>query len=438
MTPVKNRGTSYREAAKDAKGTMNNISQIISRIYGHRRFSLVASCIIAVAVLIAYSNTFTAAFQFDDEAHIRENPAVKAVTWENVKTLLRTTRPVTDLSLMFNYAVSGLDVAGWHVFNTGFHIANAVLVYFFVLATLLLPVFRGKYDQKARGMALFTALLFAVHPVQTESVTYIISRSELLATFFFLIAFLVFLRNRGSGGILFLAGMFCTALLSMGSKEWAVVLPAMLVLYDYLFLAEQKAVAVLGRWKTYAATALPWYLVFSRLDLFSAGGGAGGVGFGLASKAGGAAAAGAGIAGAAAGPVALTSWTYFLTSLNVIWTYIRLLFLPVGQNLDYDYPIARTIWAFPTLLSLFGHLAIIAGAFWLYRKKGLALPLFAVAWFYIGLSPVQSVVPIIDVIFEHRLYMPSIGVFLAFAVGTDGLFDLLKRKRDNRIEPISK
>ena len=76
----------------------------------------------------------------------------------------------------------------------------------------------------------------------------------------------------------------------------------------------------------------------------------------------------------------------------------------------------------PTLLSLIGHIAVVSAAFWLYKKKGWLLIPFGVAWFYIGLSPVQSFVPIVDVIFEHRLYMPSIGFFIAFVVAYEGIF----------------
>jgi hypothetical protein len=216
---------------------MKGIMQFVEKIYQHKRFDRIAAALIAAAILIAYSNSFTASFQFDDEASIHENPAVREVTLPNIKTLLRTTRPVTQLSLMFNYAVSGLNVVGWHVFNTALHIVNSILVYFFVLATLTLPVFRDKYAEKARGIALFCGLLFAVHPIQTESVTYIISRSELLAGCFFLSSILLFLRGAGTGRYRWYVLSFFSALLAMGSKEWAATLPAVIFLYDYLFLS---------------------------------------------------------------------------------------------------------------------------------------------------------------------------------------------------------
>jgi hypothetical protein len=145
-------------------------------------------------------------------------------------------------------------------------------------------------------------------------------------------------------------------------------------------------------------------MVLYKMD-FTAKGGTAGIGFNLVSTSG------------------ITAWTYLLTSLNVLWTYLRLLILPIHQNLDYDYPVAQSLFEFPTILSLLGHAAVVAAAFWLYRKKGWLLIPFGIAWFYIGLSPVQSFVPIIDVIFEHRVYMPSIGFFLAFIVAFEGVFE---------------
>jgi protein O-mannosyl-transferase len=201
-----------------------------------------------------------------------------------------------------------------------------------------------------------------------------------------------------------------TSLLSMASKEWAVTLPALLMVYDYLFFAEGRIKPMLSRWYFYLLTALPWVFVLSNLDLTSKGGAAG-VGFNLQSATG------------------ITPVTYLYTSLNVIWTYIRLLFLPINQNLDYDYKIAKTLFEFPTFLSLIGHVAVIAAAFWLLIRKRSTLIPFAVAWFYIGLSPTQSFVPVVDVIFEHRAYMPSIGFFLFFVVAYERAFDLLGAKK---------
>ncbi len=390
--------------------SMGKLQEFFSRTFASKRFNLIAFGVIAAMVLVAYSNTFTASFHFDDNPSIIENSTIRYITGENILNLMMGNRPVVFLSIMLNYALGGINVVGFHLFNIGIHIINSIFVYLLILGTLTLPVFGNIYAEKAKRMALFGALLFGVHPIQTESVTYIISRTELLATCFYLATFLLFIKGAPSGKFGYAIGMLVTSLLAMGSKEWAVTLPALLLVYDYLFIADGKFNAVLSRWYVYVLTALPWGVVLRTLDLTSKGGSAG-VGFNLVSATG------------------ITPWTYLLTSLNVIWTYIRLLLLPVNQNLDYDYPIAKTLFEFPTLLSLAGHLVIIVLAFVMYRKKGWKIIPFAVAWFYIGLSPTQSFVPVVDVIFEHRVYMPSIGFFIAFIAAYEMVFDWIEARR---------
>ena len=397
---------------------MQALTEKLNKVFASRRFNLIAFGIIAGLILIAYSNTFTASFHFDDNPSIVENPTIKRVTADNIITLLSGVRPVVYLSLMLNYALGGLSVVGYHIFNIALHIANSMFVYLLMLWTLNLPAVEAKYSGKATRMALFGALLFAVHPVQTEAVTYIITRTELLATFFYLGTFLLFIKGARTNRSSYYVGAFFTAALSMGSKEWAVTLPALLMIYDYLFIADRKVRVVASRWMAYVAVTIPWVIVLRNLNLFAAPSAGPGIGFNVSTTSG------------------ITASTFWLTSLNVIWTYIRLLFLPIHQNLDYDYPIARTLFEFPTLLSFIGHIAVVSAAFWLYKKKGWLLIPFGVAWFYIGLSPVQSIVPIIDVIFEHRLYMPSIGFFLAFVVAYEGLFEWWEARQVLKKSPV--
>jgi hypothetical protein len=385
-------------AEQAATGTMK-------KLFESKRFNLIAFGLIAVIVLIAYSNTFHSTFHFDDNPSIVENPSIKRATADNIGKILNGVRPVVYLSLMLNYQLGGLNVVGYHVFNILVHIANSGFFYLLMLWTLNLPALEAKYGGKAKRMALFGALLFAVHPIQTEAVTYIITRTELLATFFYLATVLLFIKGARTKKSFYYAGAFFTAALAMGSKEWAVTLPAMLMLYDYLFLSEKKLSVVVSRWMVYVAITLTCWIAVRNLPLFAASNTGIGIGFGVSTTSG------------------ITANTYWLTSLNVIWTYVRLLFLPIKQNLDYEYPIAKTLFEMPTILSFIGHVVVIGSAFWMYKKKGWLLVPFGVAWFYIGLAPVQSFVPIIDVIFEHRAYMPSIGFFIVFVTAYEGLFE---------------
>ncbi|HYA87349.1 MAG TPA: glycosyltransferase family 39 protein [Nitrospirota bacterium] len=387
---------------------MQKMQEQVDRLFASKRYNLFAFIIIAALTLIAYSNTFTAAFHFDDNPSIVENGSIRHFTWDSIVGQFSGTRPIVNLSLLFNYQLSGMNVIGWHVFNIGLHIANSIFVYLFLLWTLNLPSLSARYGGvRAKRMALFGSLLFALHPVQTESVTYIISRTELLATFFYLATFLFFIKGVRSRKFSYYIGCFFMSFLAMGSKEWAVTLPAMLFIYDFLFIAEGKLQTVLTRSMAYILVALPWGFVAYNLTSSKLSG----AGFGISGQNG------------------LTPWTYWLTSFNVMWTYIRLLILPINQNLDYSYTHAMTLFEFPTLLSLLGHICIVAASLWLYVKRKLTLLPFGAAWFYITLSPTQSFVPILDVIFEHRLYLPSIGFFIVFILLFEGVFEWFEKKK---------
>ena len=389
---------------------MQAIVEKVYRLFAARRFNLIAFACIAGIILIAYSNTFTASFHFDDNPTIVENFSIKHFNWNSFWGTFSGTRPVVNVSLWLNYQLSGLNVIGWHVFNVGFHIANSFFVYLFILWTLGTPSLSARYGIRAQRIALFGALLFGVHPIQTESVTYIISRTELLATFFYLATFLLFLKGVKTGKFSFYIGCFFTSLLAVESKEWAVTLPAMLLLYDFLFLSEGKLKPILSRWKVYVLVALPWGLIAYVLMTTKLSG----AGFGIS------------------GERNITPWIYMLTSFNVLWTYIRILLLPMGQNLDYSYPLAKTLFEFPTMLSFLGHITVIAVAVWCYFKKRWTLIPFGIIWFYITLSPTQSFVPILDVIFEHRVYLPSIGFFIAFVTAFEGIFEWIGKEKTSK------
>jgi len=117
----------------------------------------------------------------------------------------------------------------------------------------------------------------------------------------------------------------------------------------------------------------------------------------------------------------------------VLWTYLRLLILPINQNLDYDYPVAKSIFEFPTFLSFVGILLILVSAFYLltpyasrFTHYGRLIAFF-ILWFFVILSPTSSFIPIIDVIFEHRLYLASVGFFVLLSLAFDSLFKRLEK-----------
>ncbi len=369
------------------------------------RFDLLAIGLIILAVAVAYSNTYTASFHFDDQHTIVENPRIKHLKnipsffWNNEGPV--GSRPLLLVTVALNYAIGGLHVTGYHIFNNLLHAINGILFYFFMLMVLNLPRFRDRYAQLSREIALLGSLLFVVHPVQTEAVTYIISRSMPMATFFYLLGFILYTRAFETGKQSLYIWLFVVSFLGMASREDYITFPAMLFIYDFMLLSSFKD--ALRRWKIYLLLGIT---VAYRLWLS------------LTYK-GTEEAAGFGVK-------LLTPYQYLLTQFNVIWTYVRLLFLPINQNLDYDYPIARSIFEFPTILSFTGHLLVIALAIWIYKRNRLVT--FLILWWYITLSPSSSFIPIIDVIFEHRVYLPSIGFFFLFMIAYEYLWERIRQK----------
>jgi len=419
----------------------------MDRIFSNRWANPVVVLIITISVFIAYSNSFHAAFQFDDMPNIAGNPRLQSLG--HLWSILKYNRGITYLTFALNYAIGGPDVFGFHIVNTVIHIINASLVYFLLLSTLGLIGFAAP---RARFVAFFTALLFALHPVQTQSVTYIIQRMESLSATFFLLALILFVRGgraASPAGRWLCYGLtgFCY-LLSFYSKETAITLPAVVLLYDFCFLSRGRVAAIFKkRWPLYAVFCF-LFAFFVVRTIMPMGG------FGdLSSES---------VAPAEVEPPpsvgtrdfsklkvseitamsagfhmkGISPKEYLYTEFNVMAYYLALLAVPINQNLDYDFPVSKSLFESPrvnpgTALTIplpppvvsLAFLLCVAGAGLWFLATGLGrgsgvrtLAAFCIFWYFIILSPTSSVVPIADVIYEHRLYLPSVAFFTVFVV----------------------
>jgi hypothetical protein len=387
---------------------------------------LLAFFLISAIATIIYSNSFDCTFHFDDQLAIVENYAIHRF---DVKQIFSSSRPILDLTLAINYHFGKLNVFGYHLVNLLLHISNGIMLYFILFQTANLPSLKEKYGERAYRIALYASLIFIAHPIQTQAVTYIISRSSVLATTFYLLALLLFiqafrksskLKAHGSplsapGSSLhaprssLFVGAFFASCLGMGTKQIVATLPLMLLIYDFFFLSngdlkilKQRCLSHIAMFSTIAITI---YLSASGLQKF--------VSFDYAK----------GVQMPYSEPV--TSIQYFMTQLHVIPYYIKLLFIPTNLNLDYDWPITRSI-DLPTVLFFILLAAIVAFAVWAYRRARLLS--FSIIWFFITLSVTSSFVVIYDVIFEHRLYLPSIGFAIFAAVFISKISSLKKRR----------
>jgi hypothetical protein len=397
-----------------------------------RWFSPVFLLAVAVSVLVVYAGTFNASFHFDDFPLIVENYSLRDSG--NFLEVLRGQRGVTMVTFLLNYAVGGLDVFGYHVVNIAIHIINSALAYLLITAILSK---NGFELERARKIAAFAALFFALHPIQTQSVTYIVQRMESLSALFYLASFLAFVKavdiNARCWRIALFALIPILYILGFYSKEVAVTLPAIIFLYDFFFVSSLRLKELASRWPLYLALII--LLAYFIVSTVVPAGGFGDLSDELAK--------GSAHISAGFGVVGISAVEYLLTQFNVIVYYIALLFVPINQNLDYDFPISTGLFESPVvregavlnipifmpIVSLVILLIILAiGCYLLLRSRatvaggGGRVAAFFIFWFFILLSPTSSFIPILDVIFEHRLYLASLGFFTLAALVIDRIF----------------
>ncbi|MBI4691537.1 MAG: hypothetical protein HY754_14925, partial [Nitrospirae bacterium] len=356
--------------------------------------------LIAIVGFLAYSNTFHVPFVFDDVHNIVENFFIKnpgnfiepsKAKGSQLYSFFKS-RYIGYLTFALNYRLNSLNVTGYHIFNLTIHILNAILVYWLVTLTLKTPAFSyqlsaisyqdHKEDEKIRrwedknfsssqvlnfstSIALFSALIFVSHPIQTQAVTYIVQRFASLATFFYLLAIVMYIKFRihdtkkmhdagytihdkenptacimdrescivsRASCIMYLASLF-SAVLAMKTKEIAFTLPIVIILYEFMFFTESRFTIHDSRFTVHDSRfkrilyLIPIFLtmLIIPLTLIDIGIPAGELieDVGKVTK----------------GNTTLTRWEYLFTELRVVVTYIRLLFPPGNQNLDYDYPV---------------------------------------------------------------------------------------------------
>jgi Flp pilus assembly protein TadD len=454
-------------------------------------------CLVFLVVVI-YANTLNAPFQWDESDFIVNNPIIKDLHYFSNPSDAKgfklyssfIGRYIGYLTFALNYRVHGLSVTGYHIVNIAIHIANSIMVYFLVLLTFRTPYFKTVNGEEVNSewspppippppggrvregghvsrftihdsrplIAFFSAAIFAVHPLQTEAVTYVFQRFASLVTFFYLLSLVFYIKARllmglktdsgqagmtkdGAVSFIFFLISFLSAVLAMKTKENAFTLPVMITLYEFCFFS---------RFTSHVSRFL--YLVPILLTLLI-------VPLTLMSLAGShkldPTSYGVGVS---------SPRDYFFTQFRVIVTYLRLLFFPVDQNLDYDYPIFKSFFDPPVILSFLFLAAFFALGIWLVIKtkdntkendsgqagivsrftsqvsrrssrfsglysrftshvsRPLRLMGFGILWFFITLSVESSIIPLPMLIDEYRVYLPSVGLIISAVTGVFLLF----------------
>jgi tetratricopeptide (TPR) repeat protein len=350
-----------------------------------------AEAALVLALLLAYSNSFQGPLIFDDGPAIRDNASIRQL-WPLTTVLWppdpsgRTVdgRPLVNLSVAVNYWVSGLDVWSYHVFNLVVHTAATLILFGLVRKTLLLPRFRERFAEQATGLALTIALVWGLHPLQTESVTYIIQRAESMMGLWYLATLYCVVRGEASEHRLrWHVASFLACLAGMATKEVMVTAPVVVFLYLWVFVFDSWRETLRQRWRLLGALAGTWLLLAALVISQKDRGGSAGFGS------------------------QLTVAQYAAMQLPVVLYYLKLSFSPHPLVLDYG----TRLVADPRQIIVCGILILllVASTLWALRRQPWIG--FLGSAFFLILSPSSSVVPVLtQTLAEHRMYLPLAAV----------------------------
>jgi len=330
---------------------------------------------------IVYFNSLSNGFVFFDRSTVFDNSAIRHL--DDLGAVIRylPSRPLFTLSLAANYAVGELNPLGYHFLNVCFHLAAVALVY--VLVRMMIA--GSENDGRLKLMPSTAAALFALHPLNSQTVNYVSARPTALATVFYLAGVALFAvwnrtdRSRRSRWMP-LAGMYVCFALAMAGKEIAVTFPAAVLLYDYTFVARGDSRSLRGRWAVHLPLWLAGLASVAAFKWYSAS-----LGF----------------------IPARSVWTNLTTQFEIVVRYLRLTAVPVGLNVHHTVPESAGMATVQTLTSLaaIGVLAAMAVAL-LHRHRAAG---YGILWFLLALLPTSSVIPLAVLMNENRLYLPGVG-----------------------------
>ena len=389
------------------------------------KHNLIAIFVLSITGALLYANTLNSPFVFDDKHNITENPAIR-ISSLDICSLHNagfkspsSRRPVANISFALNYLFGKYNVTGYHIANILIHILNSIFVY--LLSRILMrcatktpspggsnTLMNGTVKPEERFIPLLSALIFVAHPIQTQSVTYIVQRMNSMAVFFYLLAVLLYLYGRLNPiqwkRVALWTGGFFAWILALGTKEIAATLPVVLFVVEWYFFQELSWQWLRKNVKYFIVPILLLMLIaliYTDGMLFSR------ISAGYADR-------------------DFSMFERMLTQPRVILFYLGLILFPHPSRFNLLHTIQPSQSLFDpvtTLLSLGVILVLIGCAISTGRRYRIVS--FAIAWFFIHMLMESSIIGL-EMIFEHRLYLPMVGLSLLIAYG---LTHLLARNR---------
>jgi len=361
---------------------------------------------VVLAGALAYGNSLSGPFVFDDFGAVVENVRIRE--WPSVRVLFPAReaptagRPLVNASFAINYALGGLEVRGYHIWNLAVHLLCGALVFACVRRTLEWPRVPDRLKPRSLDLAFAVAILWTLHPLNSEVVDYVTERTESMMALFYLLTIYGSARAIGSSHAGVWQGMAVVSCgMGMACKESMVTAPVMVVLYDRTFVFGSLTQAFRRRWRFYAGLAATWLALAALLQagprVHSAGFSAG-----------------------------VSPWTYALNQTVMIARYLRLAVWPNSLVINYGWPRPLTlgdVLPYALVIMALVLIALIA----LRRQPTLG---FLGAWFFITLAPTSSIVPIAtEVGAERRMYLPLAAIVTLAVIGVMWSTDRLKRHR---------
>jgi tetratricopeptide (TPR) repeat protein len=355
------------------------------------------AALIVLAGSLTYANALSGPFVLDDQDTIVLNEQIRQLSPSVVLfpavELPVAGRPVVNVSFALNYAFGGLDVRGYHVVNVAIHIACALLLFGIVRRTLGLPALRERFAARSADLAVAAALIWMVHPLQTDAVDYVTQRTELMLGLFYLLTLYASIRSvrlPASAPLALWPGLaVVSCVLGMASKESMVTAPFVILVYDRVFVFGTFKEAWRRRWPFYASLAATWVVLavlIAQGPRFRSAGFSAGV----------------------------SAWTYLLNQALMIARYLRLAIWPSGLVVDYGVPRALTVGE----VAPYGALVLMLAALTVWALVSRPKVGFLGLWFFTTLSPTSSIVPIAtEVGAERRMYLPLAAIVVLAVIG---------------------
>ena len=377
-----------------------------------------APLLLALCTVCVYYPSLHYPFQFDDLPNIVKYFNIRTSFWKTI--CFKNARWLSYCLNSFHYRIGNLDPFTYRLFNVLLHTLTGLGIYCYFLLALRSLTKPSFFSRNAFTLALLTAGLFLLHPVQTQTVSYVIQgQLEGLATFFMVALCLCFLLLVRTQALWLRISLYCLfyalALVACGTKEIAIISPLLVILTDWFFVAQ-------GSWQNFKKRLLIhaslltgvgiYYVYLLKPSFFMSL-------FSLSITA----SPNRGNALTAVNRAPITSWHFALTQSAVIVHYIRIFLWPFSLSADYDYKLIEQFWSFECLIPLLLLLSIALSTYLLMRKQATSLIAFGVCWFMVCVLPRASIIPSPELVADYKTYSASLGILFLLALALTWLFE---------------